>query len=193
MQRDEYIKEIKYYLAGISTTLSSLPLDEIAQTVRILEKARLECRQVLIFGNGGSAATASHFVCDLAKGAIVSDKPRFRAISLTDNIPLISAWANDTTYENVFAEQLTNLVQAGDIAIAISGSGNSVNVLKAVEAAKVAQAITIGFTGFDGGKLKDMVDLCIVVPNHCMEQVEDVHLILEHMIKNCLYSADERS
>jgi len=105
---------------------------------------------------------------------------------LTDNVPLLSAWANDTAYENVFAEQLENFIEMGDIAIGISGSGNSQNVLNGVKVAKAKGATTIGFIGFDGGKLKDLVDLAIIVPNHNMEQVEDIHLLLEHVITTCL-------
>lgn len=177
---------IKKYLSEISAILEELPVERIAQVVEVLEGARMKGRRVYIFGNGGSAATASHFASDLCKGAISKGKPRIRAFALTDNVPLLSAWANDTAYENVFAEQLENFIETGDVAIGISGSGNSLNVLKGVEVAKAKGAITIGFIGFDGGRLKDLVDIAIITANYNMEQVEDIHLLLEHVITTCL-------
>ena len=180
---------IAKYISGVSVTLEKLPIDKIAEVVDLLEKARLEGNKVFIFGNGGSAATASHFASDLSKGAIREGKPRIKAFALTDNIPLLTAWANDTSYENVFAEQLENCVDPGDIVIGISGSGNSPNVLKGVNVAKNKGATAIGFIGFDGGKLKSLADIAIIVPSHNMEQVEDIHLLLEHVITTCLREA----
>ncbi len=177
---------IKTYLYQVDTTLGKLPLDKIAKVVKVLGEAHAKGNSVFIFGNGGSAATASHFVSDLAKGTICDGKPRFKAFALTDNISLISAWANDTDYGNIFAEQMENLVEPGDVAIAISGSGDSPNVLNGTKVAKARGATTIGFIGFDGGKLRDLVDIALVVPNHNMEQVEDIHLLLGHVITTCL-------
>ena len=174
------------YISEVSATLARLPLENIAQVVELLEEARLKAKWVFIFGNGGSAATASHFAADLSKGAIHKGKARVKAFALTDNIPLLTAWANDTVYANIFAEQLENLVEPGDIAIGISGSGNSPNVLNGVKIAKAKGATTIGFIGFDGGKLKELVDVLVIVPSHNMEQVEDIHLLLEHVITTCL-------
>jgi D-sedoheptulose 7-phosphate isomerase len=144
---------------------------------------------VIIMGNGGSAATASHMACDLGKNTVIPGRPRFRVMALTDSMALITAYANDLGYENVFAEQLTNLVRPGDIVVGISTSGNSPNVLRAIELARQAGAITIGWTGYDGGKLAQMVDVPVVVPNHCVEQLEDVHLMLEHMVTAALRQA----
>ena len=110
-------------------------------------------------------------------------------VALTDNVPLLTAWGNDTDYANVFSEQLRNLVRPGDVVIAISGSGNSPNVLKAVEVGRQAGATTIGLTGFEGGKLKDLVDICIVVPANHMGQAEDGHMILDHLITDCIKEA----
>jgi D-sedoheptulose 7-phosphate isomerase len=186
MMNQEYVEIIKKYLSEVSATLEKLPVEGIAQVVELLGQARLNRKRVYIFGNGGSAATASHFASDLSKGAISQGKPRIKAFALTDNVPLLSAWANDTAYENIFAEQLENFIEGGDIAIGISGSGNSQNVLNGVKVAKAKGATTIGFIGFDGGKLKELVDIAIVVPNHNMEQVEDIHLLLEHVITTCL-------
>ena len=161
-------------------------MDRVAAILAVLDSARMRRSRVYIFGNGGSAATASHFACDLAKGTIRSGKPGMRVYTLADSVPVFSAWANDTGYENVFSEQLTDLVEPGDVAIAISGSGNSPNVLEGVRAAKSCGATTIGLCGFNGGRLVHLADIAIVVPNHCMEQVEDIHLILTHAIAVCL-------
>jgi len=182
-KNDELINQ---YLTEVSDTLTKLPTEAITQVVDILDEARGKGRRVFIFGNGGSAATASHFASDLAKGAIRPGKPRLKAFALTDNVPLLSAWANDSTYENIFAEQLENFIEAEDIAIAISGSGNSVNVLNGVKKAKAKGATAIGFIGFGGGKLKELVDVAVVVPSYNMKQVEDIHLLLEHIITTCL-------
>lgn len=177
---------IRKYISEVSATLEGLPIENIAQVVKLLEEARLKAKRVFIFGNGGSAATASHFAADLSKGTISQGKPRIKAFALTDNIPLLTAWANDTAYENVFAEQLENFIERGDVAIGISGSGNSPNVLNGIKVARTKGATTIGFIGFDGGKLKEFVDIAIIVPNHNMKQVEDTHLLLEHVITTCL-------
>jgi D-sedoheptulose 7-phosphate isomerase len=174
-----YVKEIKH-------TLDNLPWEAIQRTIDVLQEARLSDRQVFIMGNGGSAATASHFACDLGKGTLMPGRPRFRVIALTDNMPLFSALANDFGYERVFMEQLASLVQPEDVVIGISGSGNSPNVLNAIFFAQQVGATTMGMTGFDGGRLKGIVDVCIHVPNHRMEQVEDLHLMLEHRISTQL-------
>jgi histidinol-phosphate phosphatase family protein len=186
------MENIKRYVAELKETLDQLPWERIRDVIGVLQYARMNDKQVFIMGNGGSAATASHFACDLAKGTLLADKPRFRVMALTDNMPLFSAYANDYGYEHVFAQQLASSVRRGDIVIGISGSGSSINVLNAVKLAKSVQATTIGFTGFDGGKLKDLVDVCIHVPSHCMEQVEDMHLMLEHLICTCLRKAGDK-
>jgi D-sedoheptulose 7-phosphate isomerase len=170
------------YIRGLQATLETLPMDRIEQVISVLHQARLENRQVFIMGNGGSAATASHFVCDLAKNTRERGKPHFKVIGLTDNNSLLSALANDEGYENVFVQQLENFLNPGDIVIAISASGNSPNVLKAVEYANQVNAVTIGFTGYDGGKLGLMVNLNLHIKSGCIEYVEDIHLVLEHMI-----------
>lgn len=181
--------EYKRYVNEIKETLDKLPWEAIRDTVSLLHYARLTDKQVFTMGNGGSASTASHMACDLSKQTIVPGRPRFRIIALTDNMALFSAYANDNGYENVFVEQLANLVRQGDIVIGISGSGNSLNVLRAIELAKKVGAITIGWTGFDGGKLAQIVDLSLNVPNNCMEQVEDIHLMLEHLVTTALRRA----
>ncbi|MBN1935111.1 MAG: SIS domain-containing protein [Anaerolineae bacterium] len=175
-------KGILQYIEQLQVSLNALPIAEIETLVQVLLDARAQGKQVFVMGNGGSAATASHMACDLGKGASMPGKPRFKVIALTDNIPLITAWANDAAYEDIFVEQLRNLVQPGDVVIGFSGSGNSENVLRAMHLANEAGAYTVGLTGFDGGKLHPLVDLGIHVENGCMEQVEDIHLIIEHAI-----------
>lgn len=182
-------QRITSYLEELKTVLERFPVDEIERVVDILLDARRTGATVFVLGNGGSAATASHFACDLGKSATSPGVPRFRVVALTDNVPLLTAWANDTDYVNVFSEQLQNLLRPGDVVIAISGSGNSPNVLKAVEVGRQAGATTIGLTGFEGGKLKDLVDICIVVPANHMGQAEDGHMILDHVITDCIKEA----
>jgi len=157
-------------------------LERIRDVVDVLLSANYVGSTVFTLGNGGSAATASHFACDLAKGTITPGRPRFRVIALTDNLPLITAWSNDVAYEDVFASQLGGLMGRGDVVVAFSGSGESPNVLRAVELARRMGGITIGFSGFAGGRLSTLVDVPVVVPCDCMEQIEDVHLVLCHLV-----------
>jgi D-sedoheptulose 7-phosphate isomerase len=187
-QTSETAERIAAYLSDMQGTLSKLPVDEIERVVHLLHEARTQKKRVFLFGNGGSAATASHLACDLGKGTNSHGRPRLRVVALTDNVPLISAWANDSSYEDIFAQQLQEQVEPGDIAIGISGSGKSPNVLNGIRVARSAGAITIGLTGFDGGDLKSLVDHCIIVPHHSIDQVEDVHLMLGHVIASCLRS-----
>lgn len=170
------------YILELQNTLMQLPTARIQEAIDLLVEARTERRQVFIMGNGGSASTASHFVCDLAKNTRNPELPNFRVIGLTDNMAIFSALANDEGYENVFAQQLASFVEADDIVIGISASGNSANVLNAIELGNKVGARTIGMTGFDGGQLRKMVDIDIHIPSDCIEHVEDIHLMLEHLI-----------
>lgn len=174
--------DIRQYFSTVQELLGHIPFQAVDQVVDALMDANRAGQTVYICGNGGSAATATHFGCDLAKRPIVAGQPRFRVIALTDNNALMTALSNDISYDAVFAEQLLPLVRPQDVLIGISGSGNSKNVLNAVEVAKEAGAVTIGFCGYDGGKLKGMVDIPVHVPSHTMAMVEDVHLMLEHAI-----------
>ncbi len=173
---------IDEYLSGLRAAINSIEPQEVARVVDLLIKAGENHRLIFICGNGGSASTASHMACDLGKGSRVSGHPILRTIALNDALPQLTAWANDTSYDNCFAGQLEGLGQAGDLLIVISGSGNSPNVLNAVEAAKRLGITTVGFIGFQGGKLKAMVDHSIVIPASNIEQVEDAHLALNHTI-----------
>ena len=157
-------------------------LDDLSSLIVRLESTREAGGSVFLVGNGGSASTASHFACDLNKTAILPEKRRFRAQSLVDNMPTLLAWANDTSYSNVFAAQLPNHAVRGDLLIAISGSGNSSNVLNAVRAAKKIGMYTIGLTGFSGGRLRGLADECIAIPSDSMYRTEDMHLMTNHII-----------
>ncbi len=181
---------VSSYISELQQTMSRLSEETIQQVIRLLVEARMSRRQVFIMGNGGSASTASHFVCDLAKNTRKPELPHYRVIGLTDNMAIFSALANDEGYEHVFAQQLVSLVQPGDVVIGISTSGNSANVLNAIEMANMLGATTIGFTGFDGGRLSDLVDIEIRVPSDCIEHVEDIHLMLEHLIVKTLKEMD---
>jgi D-sedoheptulose 7-phosphate isomerase len=176
------MENIQSYISTLHQTMDQLPQELIAEVIKILQRARMQGNQVFIMGNGGSASTATHFVCDLAKNTRHPELPHFRAIGLTDNMAIFSAYANDEGYENVFAKQLANLIQPGDVVIGISASGNSQNVLNAIQEARHGSVTTIAFTGFDGGRLGQMVDVNIHVRSHIIEHVEDIHLMLEHMI-----------
>jgi D-sedoheptulose 7-phosphate isomerase len=173
------MEHIQNYFSTLQLTLEQLPKQFIADVIDILQHARMRGNQVFIMGNGGSASTASHFVCDLAKNTRSKGLPHFRVIGLTDNMAVFSAYANDEGYENVFSQQLANLIRPGDVVIA---SGNSKNVICAMEEAQTHDVTTIGFTGFDGGRLGQLVDLNIHVKSNIIEHVEDIHLILEHVI-----------
>lgn len=184
------MKRVVNYLSALEQTMNELPKENIVSVIELLQAARLDGRQIFIMGNGGSASTATHFVCDLAKNTRKNGLPHFKVIGLTDNMALFSAYANDEGYENVFSQQLANLVMPGDIVIGISASGNSKNVLNAIELAKTRNATAVGFTGFDGGQLAQMVDLNVHVNSYVIEHVEDIHLMLEHMIVKAIKDDD---
>jgi D-sedoheptulose 7-phosphate isomerase len=174
------------YIADLHSTLDILSTDTISRVISILHEARLNQRQIFVMGNGGSASTASHFACDLGKNTRRESWPNFKVLGLTDNMAIFSAFANDEGYENVFVQQLASFIHPGDVVIGISASGNSPNVLNAIQLAKQVQATTIGFTGFDGGRLGSLVDVNLHVMSDCIEQVEDIHLMLEHLICKAL-------
>jgi D-sedoheptulose 7-phosphate isomerase len=183
-ERDIVITDTYFY--DLKATLDQLSMDSIQKAIDLLHEARLSGRKIFIMGNGGSASTASHFVCDLGKNTRIQGWPNFKVIGLADNMAIFSALANDEGYGNVFSQQLANLVEAEDIVIGISASGKSPNVLNAIEVARQAGAHTIGMSGYDGGQLASMVDISVHVPSFCIEHVEDIHLILEHMITKAL-------
>jgi D-sedoheptulose 7-phosphate isomerase len=181
------VEYIQKYLDEIGRILQNLPQAEIVRTIDTLTQARAEGKRIFVMGNGGSAAMASHFVCDLGKGTVQEGKPRFKIMSLNDNVPLLTAYANDFGYETVFAEPLASLAEPGDVAIAISSSGNSPNVLRAMDVARERGLTTIGITGFEGGQLKEKVDVCVIVPSDsrhpdAMQHAEDGQWVVLHAI-----------
>jgi D-sedoheptulose 7-phosphate isomerase len=182
MRRGASINTAANYFADLNRVLRRLPYHVVDKITAVLVQAYEENRTVYLFGNGGSAALASHSACDLGKGTAVKGRRRFRVLSLTDNIPVMTAWANDARYEDIFAEQLRNFVEKGDIVLAISGSGNSPNILNGLKVARETGAYTIGLTGFQGGKMKDLCDLCLVVPSDNMQFIEDLHVCISHSI-----------
>jgi len=185
--------DVRVYFSTVQELLNKVPFAAIDQVVEALTSANQAGQTVFICGNGGSASTATHFGCDLAKRPIVAGQPRYRVIPLTDNNALMTALSNDIGYDVVFSEQLIPLVRKGDILIGISGSGNSKNVIKAVEVAKAAGATTIGFSGYDGGKLAPAVDISVHIPSFNMAMVEDVHLMLEHAICERLLAVNQEA
>ena len=182
--RDEPISTFGSYFSRSSSVIRELPLAMLDRVADVLCQAYEEGRSVFLFGNGGSASLASHFACDLAKGTVTSNNlpKRFRVLSLADNMALMTAWANDTSYDQVFAEQLRNFVQPGDVAFGISASGCSPNVLHALQAAREAGAVTVGLAGYQGGKLPTICDYCIVIPSDNMQIIEDLQLSIAHAL-----------
>lgn len=171
------------YLRDIRKSVAELPIADIHRARDVLFAAYQRRAAVFTCGNGGSAATAIHFAGDLNKTTITDpERARFRARALAENISQVTAWANDANYEEVFREQLRNFLSPGDVVLAISGSGNSPNVLRAVEYAAQQGAQTIGLSGFNGGRLAGLVDVPIVCRNHNMLQVEDLHSIVCHYL-----------
>lgn len=174
------------YIQALKNGLDRIDLTKIERIAEVLYQAWRNDKQIFVFGNGGSATTASHFACDLGKGTLSKfykpDQKRFRVMSLTDNVATMLAYANDLSFEDIFSQQLKNLVREGDVVIGISASGNSKNVIKALKVANDANAVTIGLLGFDGGKTKDMVDHYVLFEEKHYGRVEDFHLIFEHLI-----------
>jgi D-sedoheptulose 7-phosphate isomerase len=180
---------VRSYLELHGKVLGELPYLEIERIGHELLRAYEEGRRVYLFGNGGSASLASHLACDLGKGTVICEgmRKRFQVMSLTDNTAVLTAWANDASYEQVFAEQLRNLVHSGDIAFAISGSGNSPNVLLALQVTRELGALNIGLSGFQGGEMKALCDLCVIVPSDNMQIIEDLHVGIAHALFTIIY------
>jgi len=173
---------VQDYIKDLIQCLEDLPQQNLEHIANIIVEAWRKGKCVFIMGNGGSATTATHFARDLKIGIAVTGKPRVRAVSLTDSVAVITALANDTSYSSIFKEQLVGQLEEGDVAIGISASGNSTNVIKAIEYARKSGATTIGLIGFEGGKLKKLVDSSVTLSNKDYGQVEDVHLCLAHII-----------
>ena len=170
------------YKRDLITALDTVDLDRVEELIEVFRKARAEDRQIFVFGNGGSAATANHFACDIVKGASYGRDKRFRIMALSVQVATMTAYSNDVGYESVFVEPLKNFARPGDIAMAISGSGNSENVIRAIAYANSIGCYTVGLSGMSGGRLRPSVDLSVHVPANHMGRVEDAHFFVCHMV-----------
>jgi len=178
--------QIKEYLLKLAETVNKISVKDVQQCSKVLLQAYENQKNIFICGNGGSAATASHFACDINKGVSFGLDKRFRVIALTDNLATITAYSNDVDYDSVFLEQLINFYNEGDVLIGISGSGNSGNVLKAIEFVNDNKGITIGWTGFNGGKLKEISQFSVNANINDMQISEDIHMTLVHLMMKVL-------
>jgi len=187
------ILDAKQYFDDLQRVVACVSREGLDQIADTLMEAYESSRTVFTFGNGGSAALASHLACDLGKGtAYCNGGKRFRVLALTDNLSVLTAWANDSSYEEVFSEQLRSFVQPQDVAFAISASGNSKNVLNALRVAREASAKTVGISGFEGGQMKSLCDICVVVPSRNIQIIEDLHLAMGHSIFRIVHARMSR-
>lgn len=182
----DYRQEITAYFEKEKAVLDAISKDDLNELMNLLMDARDKSKNIFIMGNGGSAATASHYVCDFNKGISYGKEKMFKFICLNDNIPTMMAYANDMSYADVFAGPLKNFMQAGDIVIGISGSGNSENVVRAIQYANDNGGITVGITGYSGGKVKQMSKYNVHVPVDDMQITEDLHMVLDHCMMKIL-------
>lgn len=178
----DYKLQVKDYCLKLKNVIDSLDVDSVNNVIQILELAKNSGKNIFIMGNGGSAATASHIACDLNKVASVNLQKRFKVISLNDSIPVMMAISNDINYESVFVEQLKNFFVPGDLVIGISGSGNSKNVINAIDYANNNGGVSIGFCGYNGGLLNKKAKYSIHINVNDMQLSEDMHLIIGHII-----------
>jgi D-sedoheptulose 7-phosphate isomerase len=182
----DFKTDITAYFSRLKKTIDQIPVDDLNNLLNLLVEARKAGKQILIMGNGGSAATASHFVCDFNKGVSYGKTQRFKFICLNDNIPTLMAYGNDTSYDDIFVEPLKNYLNPGDLVIGISGSGNSKNVLAAIEYANAKGGITVGLTGYNGGKLKQLAKHNVHIAIDDMQITEDLHMVLDHCMMKIL-------
>lgn len=182
----DFTSDIKKYLQLLEKKLSALDIQRINQLVNVMKTACDNGNTIFTMGNGGSGTTASHIVCDFNKGISETLVKKFKVMCLNDNLSSITAIANDISYDNIFVEQLKNFLQSGDVVIGISVSGNSRNIIKAIAYANNNSAVTIGFCGFDGGKLKKLAKYPIHVKVDDMKVAEDIHSIISHILMKML-------
>ena len=178
--------KIKQYLNKLNNVLEEFDIDSLELVINRFLHARDNNNNIFVFGNGGSGSTASHMVCDILKGCSFNKEEKFKIFCLNDNIPTVLAYSNDVSYDVIFEEQLKNYMSIGDVVLAISGSGNSKNIIKAIDYANSNGATTIGFTGFDGGLLKKKSDINLHVPINDMQISEDFHVIAMHIMYTIL-------
>lgn len=179
---EDYRDKVKEYLLMEKNVLDLLSLDDINEVLNVLEDARNNRKRIFICGNGGSASTASHLECDFNKGVSYDQEIKYDIECLSDNVPMLMSIANDIGYDDIFVVPLKNKLKRGDIVIGISGSGNSENVIRAFQYANELGVDTIAFTGYNGGKLKRLSKYNVHVPINNMQIVEDIHLILNHLM-----------
>lgn len=184
----DFTKDISTYFDKLKCTIDLIDKESISELMNLLLVALNNSKQILIMGNGGSAATASHFVCDFNKGVSYGKEKRFKFLCLNDNVATLMAYGNDTSYSDIFVEPLKNYLQSGDLVIGISGSGNSQNVIKAIEWANANGAITAALTGFNGGRLIRIAQHNVNIPIDDMQITEDLHMVLDHCIMKIFYS-----
>lgn len=182
----DYTQEITAYFDRLKVTIDKISKSDLSDLMNVLVDAKESGKQIFIMGNGGSFATASHYVCDFNKGISMNQDKKFKFICLNDNIPSLMAYANDLSFEDIFVEQLKNFYQKGDIVIGISGSGNSMNVLKAIDYANENGGVTVGLTGYSGGQLIEMVQHNVHIPIDDMQIAEDLHMVLDHCMMKIL-------
>jgi len=187
------IQYLEQYRGQMTDVLNSVDLARVDEFIRIFTQAREEGRGIFVFGNGGSAATASHFAVDMVKGASAGREKRFRMMALTDQAPVITAYANDIGYDVVFDQHLRNFARPGDVVLALSASGNSPNVLRAVEYANSIGCVTLGMSGFDGGQLAKLASHALVVASSHMGRVEDAHMFACHLIAYYFMEAEKQA
>ncbi len=180
------------YFARLNDLLKAVNHESIDHAISLIADAWHGGRQIITLGNGGSSLTALHFINDWNKSLFMRGLRPFRGRSLVDNIGLITAYGNDVAFNDIFVEQLKNILLPGDLVIAISGSGNSENVIRAVEYANQNGAVTLGLCGYSGGKLKERAQHCVWAAVDDMQLAEDVHAIFGHIVMQCLGSAGDR-
>jgi len=178
MKIDNFAKK---YLGDLKELINTIDMNEMTEFIKELENAYKNGKTIFIMGNGGSAATASHFACDINKGVSSKLQKKFKVLCLNDNIPIMSAYANDISYDSIFIEQLKNFIMNDDLVIGISGSGNSKNILNAINYANKVGGRTFGIIGCDGGKLKSIAQKSLIVRSFDMQKIEDCHMILTHL------------
>ena len=181
-----YIDEITNYFEREKSTLDAISKEDLNTLMNLLVEAKEAGKTIFIMGNGGSAATASHYVCDFNKGISLGKEKMFKFICLNDNIPTLMAYANDLSYADVFVGPLKNFLQPGDIVIGISGSGNSENVVRAIQYSNENGGITVGLTGYSGGKIKQLSKYNVHIPVNDMQITEDLHMVLDHCMMKIL-------
>jgi len=186
MSGEKGLEFVQGYLKDEAELLGRIDAGAVAHVMDLCREAVSNDRFVFVFGNGGAAATASHFACDLGKGASLGHKKRFKVLCLNDCIPWMTALSNDISYEDVFVQQLENFAHKDDVVIGISASGNSTNVIKAVSRAGELGCRTVGIVGFKGGRLKEHVEHCVLLPSDSMGLIEDAQLIVLHAVAYAL-------